>query len=207
MIAGRHEAGEPPTVYKWLRRFRTEGEAWLLDRSYHPYHFQTTETPDQVAQIDRLRRQRMRSWRIAVQTRSSRATVARRCRALGLGRFSALTPKEPMGRYEREAPVDMIHIDIKRLGRLKKVGHRIIGKHTDQSNNRRTGWQYIHLAIDDHSRLAYSEILPDEKRSSCLISLFNALRFFGSHGIKVYRFRRTTASASAPTGMPRHCEC
>ena len=86
----------------------------------------------------------------------------------------------------------MIHIDIKKLGRIEGIGHRITGDRTGQSNSRSRkqggkGWEYLHLAVDDHSRLAYSEILPDEKRHSCLKFLFNALRFFRQHGVKVYR--------------------
>ncbi len=177
----------PATVYKWLRRFRMEGEAGLMDRSSRPHRLRTTETPEQTAQIEALRRQRQPFWRIAAQTGTSTATVARRCRMLGLSRLSALEPKPDIVRYERDAPGDMIHIDIKRLGRINGIGHRITGDRTGQSNNRGTGWEYLHLAVDDHSRLAYSEIHPDETRRSCLAFLFNALRFFRKHGIKVYR--------------------
>ena len=103
-----------------------------------------------------------------------------------------MEPEEPVIRYEKEAPGDMIHIDIKRLGRIEGIGHRITGDRKGQANPRSRkqgghGWEYLHLAVDDHSRLAYSEILPDEKRKSCLRFLFNALRFFRRYGVKVHR--------------------
>jgi hypothetical protein len=110
----------------------------------------------------------------------SRAAAARIGKARGLSRLSALEPEDPVIRYEKEAPGDMIHIDIKRLGRIDGIGHRITGDRKGQANPRSRkqrghGWEYLHLAVDDHSRLAYSEILPDEKRKSCLRFLFNAL--------------------------------
>jgi transposase InsO family protein len=98
-------------------------------------------------------------------------------------------------RYERERPGKLIHIDIKKLGRFERTGHRITGDRTGQSKSRGIGWEYLHLAVDDHSRLAYSEILPDEKRGSCLRFLFNALRFFRQHGVAVERVMTDNGSA------------
>src|ERR1700676_2849171 len=96
-------------------------------------------------------------------------------------------PAEPVRRYEREHPGEIIRLDIKKLGRFKQIGHRITGDRKGQSNSRGVGWEYLHLAIDDHSRVACSEILPDEKRGSSLRFLFNALRFFRAQGVKVQR--------------------
>jgi hypothetical protein len=132
-----------------------------------------------------LRRQRYTGKQIAVEVDVSPATVSRILRRLGINKLSALEPPEPVRRYEREHPGEIIHIDIKKLGRFEQVGHRITGDR--QIKSRRVGWQYLHLAIDDHSRVAYSEILPDEKRRSCLRFLFNALRFFRAHGVRVQR--------------------
>jgi len=109
------------------------------------------------------------------------------CGKLGLGRLKNLDPKEPVIRYEKDNPGDMIHIDIKRLGRIDGIGHRITGTRVGQSKKRGTGWEYLHLAVDDHSRLAYSEIFPNEKRASCISFLINALRFFRSHAVRVHR--------------------
>jgi len=114
---------------------------------------------------------------------------------LGLNRLSALEPAEPVRRYERVAPGEIIHIDIKKLGKFNRIGHRITGDRTGQSQHPWVGWEYVHLAIDDHSRLAYSEILPDEKRGSCLRFLFNALRFFRSLGVRVERVMTDNGSS------------
>src|ERR1700682_1032625 len=94
-------------------------------------------------------------------------------------------PAEPVRRYEREHPGEIIRLDIKKLGRFEQIGHRITGDRKGQSNSRGVGWEYLHLVIDDHSRVAYSEIFPDEKRGSSLRFLFNALRVFRAHGVKV----------------------
>lgn len=203
-IVERHRAGETPlsisravgvspaTVRKWLSRFEAEGPAGLADRSSRPHSLQTKATAEQRQEVERLRRERQPLWKIAGQVELSRATVARIARGQGLSRLSALDPKPEIIRYEKEAPGEMIHIDIKKLGRIEGIGHRITGERKGQSNPRSRkrggkGWEYLHLAVDDYSRLAYSEILPDETRRSCLAFLFNALRFFKQHGVKVER--------------------
>ena len=135
-------------------------------------------------EVERLRRQRQPFWKIAAASGLSRATVARICKRRGLSRLSALDVKPPIIRYEKENPGDMIHIDIKKLVKIDGVGHRITG---DRSRGKGKGCEYLHLAVDDHSRLAYSELLPDEKRKSCIRFLMNALRFYRRHGVKVYR--------------------
>ena len=142
-----------------------------------------------------MRRQRHTGEQIAAEVGVSAATVSRILRRLGLNRLSALEPAEPVRRYERAAPGEIIHIDIKKLGKFNRIGHRITSDRTGQSNARGVGWEYLHLAIDDHSRLAYSEILPDEKRGSCLRFLFNALRFFRRHGVRVERVMTDNGSS------------
>src|SRR5208283_1901361 len=108
--------------------------------------------------------QRFTGKQIAVETGVSPATVSRILRRLGLNRIAALEPAEPVRRYERENPGELIHIDIKKLGRFDQVGHRITGDRTGQSNSRGVGWEYVHVCIDDASRVAFSQILPDEKK-------------------------------------------
>jgi transposase len=179
----------PATIYKWLRRFKNEGATGLNDRSSKPHKLRTAVTLEQRRQIEALRRARQPFWKIAQAIGLSVATVARIGKDIGLSRLSALNPKPDIIRYEKAAPGDMIHIDIKKLGRIEGIGHRITNNRVGQSNPRARkkggkGWEYLHLAVDDHSRLAYSEIFPDEKRSSCVKFLFNALRFFKKHGIK-----------------------
>ena len=204
LIVARRQAGETPrqialaigvstvTVGKWLTRHAAEGEAGLADRSSRPRQLQTRATDAQRAEVEAMRRIRQPFWRIATKVGLSRATAARIGKACGLSHLSALDPKPEIVRYEKHTPGEMIHIDIKKLGRIEGIGHRITGDRTGQSNARSRkdggkGWEYLHLAVDDHSRLAYSEIFPDETRKSCLTFLFNALRFYRSHGVRVWR--------------------
>lgn len=185
--AARQFNTTPKTVAKWVGRFRAEGVDGLRDRSSRPFSSPGQTAPATCAAVEALRRQRFTGQHIAKEVGVSAATVCRILRRLGLNRLSALEPAEPVRRYERDHPGEIIHIDIKRLGRFEQVGHRITGDRKGQSNGRGVGWEYLHLAIDDHSRVAYSEILPDEKRRSCLRFLFNALRFYRAHGVKVQR--------------------
>ncbi len=204
LIVGRRQAGETPrsiagavgvspaTVRKWLRRHESEGAAGLQDRTSRPHRLRTRVTSEQIMQVEALRRARQPFWKIARETGLSRATVARIGKAKGLSRLSNLDPKIEIVRYEKTLPGEMIHIDIKKLGRIEGIGHRITGNRIGQSAPRSRkqggkGWEYLHLAVDDHSRLAYSEILPDETRRSCLKFLFNALRFYRDHGVRVLR--------------------
>ena len=185
--AARRFNTTPKTVGKWIERFEAEGVEGLRDRSSRPHSSPNQTAPATAAAVEALRRQRHTGKQIALEAGVSAATVSRILRRLGLNRLSALKPAEPVRRYERAAPGEIVHIDIKKLGKFNRIGHRISGDRTGQSNTRGVGWEYVHLAIDDHSRLAYSEILPDETRASCLRFLFNALRFFRSLGVNVQR--------------------
>jgi transposase InsO family protein len=185
----------PKTVAKWVKRFRTEGVDGLHDRSSRPLSSPAQTPAATGAAVEALRRQRYTGKHIAGALGISSATVSRILRRLGLNSLKALEPAEPVRRYEREHPGELIHIDIKKLGRFNAVGHRITGDRTGQSNSRGVGWEYLHLAIDDHSRVAYSELLPDEKRRSCLRFLFNALRFFRTHAVKVQRIMTDNGSS------------
>ena len=185
----------PRTARKWLDRFRAEGLAGLQDRSSRPHRLREPTPAATIAAIEAQRRQRFTGQQIARDLAVSPATVSRVLRRLGLNRIASLEPAAPVRRYERETPGELIHIDIKKLGRFERTGHRITGDRTGQSKSRGIGWEYLHLAIDDHSRLAYSEIFPDEKRGSCLRFLCNALRFFRRHGIEVERVMTDNGSA------------
>jgi transposase InsO family protein len=185
----------PKTVAKWVARFRAEGVAGLQDRSSRPRSSPSQAAPAACERVEALRRQRHTGEQIAAEVGVSAATVSRILKRLGLNRLSALEPAEPIRRYERAAPGEIIHIDIKKLGKFNRIGHRITNDRAGQSKTRGIGWEYVHLAIDDHSRLAYSEILPDEKRGSCLHFLFNALRFFRSLGVKVERIMTDNGSS------------
>ena len=193
--AARRFNTTPKTVGKWIERFEAEGVEGLRDRSSRPHSSPSQASPAVCAAVEALRRQRHTAKQIAAEVGVSAATVSRILRWLGLNRVSALELPEPVRRYERAAPGEILHIDIKKLGKFNRTGHRITGDRTGQSNTRGVGWEYVHLAIDDHSRLAYSEILPDEKRPSCLRFLFNALRFFRSLGVKVRRVMTDNGSS------------
>lgn len=145
------------TVAKWLARYRAEGEAGLVDRSSRPHRIPRATATDIAEQVIAARRQRLCGKQIAAMLRLSPATVRRILQKARLSRARDLDPPEPVRRYERDHPGDLIHIDIKKLGRLDRVGHRITGDRTGQSNARSIGWKFVHVCIDDHSRIAFSD--------------------------------------------------
>jgi transposase InsO family protein len=186
--AAAHAAGVcPRTARKWVARFETEGRAGLVDRSSRPNRLYRPTPAAIVKQVEVLRRQRFTGKHIAADLGVSPATVSRILRRLGLNRMRDLEPAEPVRRYEREHPGDMIHIDIKKLGRFDKVGHRITGDRTGQSNSRGVGWEFVHVCIDDHSRVAFSQIKPDEKADSAVPFLKAAVAYYKSLGVTVTR--------------------
>jgi len=196
------DGGQPPkavatafgvdlkTARKWVERFRAEGPAGLVDRSSRPRTLRRPTPPQTQEQIIALRRQRWTGQQIAKETRVSPATVSRILRRARLSRIRDLEPPEPVARYERKTPGELIHIDIKKLGRFEQVGHRITG---DRTNQRRapgqrsggSGWEFVHVCIDDASRIAFSQILPDEKKESAVAFLKAAVAYYASLGVAV----------------------
>ena len=156
--AARQFHTTPKTVRRWVNRFKSEGVEGLYDRSSRPLSSPSQTAHATCAAVEILRRQRHTGQQIADELELSPATVSRILRRLGLNRLSALEPAEPVRRYERDRPGEMIHIDIKKLGRFNKIGHRITGDRTGQSNSRGVGWEYVHVAIDDHSRIAFAKV-------------------------------------------------
>jgi len=183
------------TAYKWLARHRAGGAAALHDRKPTPGRCPHRLAAEMVAEIERLRRQRMSGPAIARQLALARSTVGAVLRRLGLGRLTNLDPKPPAIRYERQRPGELIHIDTKKLGRIQGVGHRITGDRSGQSRNRGIGWEHLHVAVDDASRLAYTELLLDERKESACAFLARALAFFGAHGVSVERVMTDNGSA------------
>jgi len=175
------------TVRKWVARYQAEGAEGLKDRSSRPRRLRRPTPAEGVAEVERLRRQRWTGKQIAAEVGVSPATVSRILKRLGLNRIKALEPAEPMRRYERQHPGELIHIDIKKLGRFDKVGHRITGDRTGQSKSRGIGWEFVHVSIDDASRLAFSQILPDEKKQSAAAFLKAATAYYQSLGVCVAR--------------------
>jgi transposase len=153
-------------VKRWVERYRAKGRAGMADRSSRPRR--SPNASDQVVteRIVALWRQRFTGKHIASLAAVSPATVSRVLKRAGLSRLKDLEPAEPVRRYEREHPGDMIHIDIKKLRRFERIGHRITGDRTGQSNSRGVGWEYVHVCIDDASRIAFSQILSDERRKA-----------------------------------------
>jgi transposase InsO family protein len=185
----------PRTVRKWMARFEAEGFAGLKDRSSRPHRLHRPTPAAVVEQVEVLRRQRWTGKQIAAELGISPATVSRILRRLGLNRIAALEPAEPIRRYERQHPGELIHIDIKKLGRFDRVGHRITGDRRGQSSSRGirqgktwgAGWEFVHVAIDDASRVAFSNILPDERQESAVAFLEATVAYYESLGVKVVR--------------------
>lgn len=177
----------PRTVRKWMARFEAEGRQGLNDRSSRPHRLHRPTPIAIVERIEALRRQRWTGKQIAVEVGVSPATVSRILKRLGLNRLAALEPAEPVRRYQREHPGELIHIDIKKLGRFERVGHRITGDRRGQSNSRGVGWEFVHVCIDDASRVAFSQIMPDEKKESAVVFLKAAVAYYQSLGVTVAR--------------------
>ena len=177
----------PRTVRKWVARYRSEGLAGLADRSSRPRQLYRPTPQAVVESVEALRRQRLPGKQIASELGISPATVSRILKRLGLNRIGALEPVPLVKRYERENPGELIHIDIKKLGRFNRVGHRITGDRRGQSNARGIGWEFVHVCIDDASRIAFSQILPDEKALSATAFLNAAVAYYASLGVKVAR--------------------
>jgi transposase InsO family protein len=174
------------TVRKWLARFGSEGVAGLQDRSSAPHLVANKLAVPWLAMVIRLRRDyRMTGEEIAERLRLPRSTVASNLRRLGLGRLAALEPSEPARRYNRARAGELVHLDVKKLARFRRIGHRITGDRRGQSEG--AGWEFVHVAVDDASRLAYVEVLPDEKRQSVTGFLVRALRWLRRQGIRVER--------------------
>ena len=198
------------TVRKWVGRYHREGLSGLRDRSSRPHRLHRP-TPDAlVEQVEMLRRQRHTGKQIAAELRLSPATVSRILRRLGLNKIGALEPSEPARRYEREHPGEMIHIDIKKLGKIDGIGHRITGDRRGQSNRRARGeglgWEFVHVAIDDNSRIAFAKVMPNEKKRSATAFLKAALAYYESLGVKVERVMTDNGSCYKSFAFRRLCK-
>ena len=196
---------DPKTVRKWRDRYAAEGAAGLRDRSSRPHHSPTRLDAGVAAEIEALRRQRLSGPAIARRLGRPVSTIGAVLRRRGLGRLAALEPKPPVIRYERAHPGELIHLDIKKLGRIAGLGHRITGDRRGQSAKRGTGWEYLHVAIDDASRLAYTEVLPNERKESATAFLVRALCWFERHGVTVARVMTDNGSAYRSTLFRQTC--
>jgi transposase InsO family protein len=185
------------TAGKWVRRYRAEGEAGLLDRSSAPKRVHNATSAERMEAIAALRRLRMTGPEIAETLEMATSTVSAVLKRIGLGKLSRLGTEEPVRRYERSRPGELIHIDVKKLGRIGPhgAGHRMLGRSWAKQGGRRTdaagvrrlqsGWDRVHVCIDDATRMAYAEVLPDEKTKTVVGFLKRAVGFYRSHGIAV----------------------
>lgn len=194
------------TVGKWVDRYTSEGLAGLADRSSCPHALYRPTDQAVVEEVIALRRLRRNGLQIAKQTKVSPATVSRILRRAKLSRIRDLEPPEPVVRYERDNPGDLIHLDIKKLGRFEKVGPRITGDRTSKSKSRGAGWEYVHVCVDDASRIAFVQVLPDQTAKTAIAFMEAALAYYASLGVKVSRvmsdngpcyYAKTFASACA----------
>jgi len=196
----------PRTVHKWVKRYEAEGLAGLQDRSSRPQKLYRPTPQEVVARIEVLRRRRMCGRAIATDVGVSPATVSRVLKRLGLNKLSAIEPVEPVRRYEREQPGELIHIDIKKLGRFNRIGHRITGDRTGQSNMRGIGWEFVHVCIDDASRIAFSKVMKTERKGCAVAFLKAAVAYYASLGVKVARVMTDNGSCYKSFAFGRACK-
>lgn len=181
-----HAAGvSVRTAYKWLRRFREEGLAGLTDRSSRPQRCPHATPAPLVEELMERRRARQTYRQIALDLKVAPSTTGRLLRRAGLHRLAELEPARPDNRYEHPRPGDLLHLDIKKLGRFRRPGHRLTGSRAGTSVG--AGWDFVHLAIDDHSRVAFGSIEADERGSSACRALLRAVRYYRSLGVRFER--------------------
>src|SRR6201984_668053 len=195
------------TVAKWVKRFRTEGAGGLRDRSSRPHSLPSQTPAAACAAVEALRRQRYTGKQIAADVGISPATVSRILQRLGLNKLSALEPAEPVRRYERECPGELIHIDIKKLGRIGSVGHRITGRYPGAINRHHgIGWEFIHVCIDDASRVAFVQVMANQRKESAVAFLEAAVAYFARLGVRIERVMTDNGSCYRSKRFRAACE-
>ena len=173
------------TCSKWIKRYRRDGRAGLLDRSSAPISI-PHRTPDALVEVVVvLRKLRMTGAEIAFCLGMALSTVSAVLLRVGLGKLSRLEPPEPPNRYERRHAGELLHVDVKKLGRIIRPGHRVTGSRRDRRDQGKKGWEFVHVCVDDATRLAYVEVLSDEKATTAVAFLRRAVAFYASHGITV----------------------
>ncbi len=192
-----------PTARKWLGRYLAQGEAGLRDRSSRPKASPRAIASDKALAIVELRRRRLTQARIAASLAVSKSTVGRVLARAGLSRLRDLEPSAPVVRYEHAHPGDLVHIDTKKLGRIARLGHRITGDRRDSVDG--AGWEFLFVAIDDHARLGFTDLYPDERQASAVQFLQNTVAYYRSLGVRVHRILTDNGSAFRSRRFARAC--
>ena len=192
-----------PTARKWYRRFLAEGMDALKDKSSRPARSPRAISPSTAGAIVELRRRRLTHARIAQSLGVSAATVSRVLARAGLSKLSDLDPKEPVQRYEHEAPGDLLHIDIKKLGRIERPSHRVTGNRRDSVDG--AGWEYLFVAVDDHARVAFTGVYPDERQGSAVHFLHQAVAYYANLGVPIRRLLTDNGSAFRSKAFVQAC--
>jgi transposase InsO family protein len=202
------------TAAKWVRRFRLEGVAGLADRSSAPRRVPRRTAPERVEAIRMLRRLRLTGAEIAELLGMALSTVSRWLKRIGLGKRSRLAPPEPPNRYQRARPGELVHVDVKKLGRFRRPGHRALGRgpgrrltqNTSEGRGRGVvGWDFLHVCVDDATRLAYVEVLPDERATTAAAFLKRAVSWFADRGVAVERVMSDNGSCYRSSEHARAC--
>lgn len=191
------------TAYKWLARHRAQGPAGLEDGSSRPRRSPRQTPLAARKRVLALREQRLTAWEIASAARLPPSTISRLLRQAGVGRLPSGVPRPKVVRYERERPGELVHLDSKKLGRIRGVGHRI---HQQPGRRQRgVGWEFLHVCVDDHTRLAYAEMRPDETGPTVASFFARAVRWFERRGITIERVLSDNAKANDSLPMRSVC--
>ena len=194
----------PATARKWLGRYLAQGAEGLEDASSRPARSPRAIEPGKALLIVELRRRSMLQARIAQSVGVSEATVSRVLRRAGLSRLSDLQPREPIQRYEHKQPGDLLHIDTKKLGRIERPSHRVTGNRKDSVDG--AGWEYLFVAVDDHARVAFTAMHPDERKESAVQFLHDAVAYYNRLGVTVKRLLTDNGSAFRSKPFSVACE-
>ena len=192
-----------PTARKWLGRYLTEGEAGLRDRCSRPKRSPRAIAPATALAIVELRRRRLVQARIAARLGVSKSTVGRVLARAGLSRLKDLEPAAPALRYEHAHPGDLVHIDTKKLARIERIGHRISGNRRDSVAG--AGWEFLFVAVDDHARIGFTELYPDERKRSAVQFLKNTVAYFARLGVRIRCLLTDNGSAFRSRAFAKAC--
>jgi transposase InsO family protein len=202
------------TAAKWVRRFRGEGPAGLVDRSSAPRRIPARTAPERLEAIAKLRRLRLTAAEIAELLGMALSTVSRWLKRIGLGKRSRLAPPEPPNRYERARPGELVHVDVKKLGRFRRPGHRALGRGPGRRVTQTTakgrgrgvvGWDFLHVCVDDATRIAYVEVLGDERGATAAAFLKRAVAWFADRGVKLERVMTDNGSCYVSRDHAQAC--